>query len=96
MSKSERALADAAVSVGIVLARQLQLRSGIPNANNEPRRTKMTTSTKTTKTGLTIKTSIKAGGLSTINHNRGLAVRSAVKAGGLSFSNHNRGLSSIR
>jgi len=82
---------QAAVSVGIVLARRLQLRSGIPNANNETRRIKMTTSTKTTKTGLTIKTSIKAGGLSTANHNRGLAVRSAVKAGGLS-SNHNRGL----
>jgi len=49
------------VSVGIVLVRQLQMRSGIPNANNEPRRTKMTTSTKTTKTSLTIKTNIKAG-----------------------------------
>jgi hypothetical protein len=43
-----------------------------------------------TKTGLAIKTSIKAGGLTT-NHNRsGLAVRSAVKAGGL--TNHNRTL----
>src|SRR6267142_3509562 len=82
---------QAAVSVGIVLARRLQLRSGIPNANNETRRIKMTTSTKTTKTGLTIKTSIKAGGLSS-NHNRGLAVRSSIKAGGLSTANHNRGL----
>ena len=55
----------------------------------------MTTSIKTTKTttGLAIKTSIKAGGLSTVNHNRaGLKVRSAVKAGGLSTVNHNRGL----
>ena len=47
----------------------------------------MTTSIK--KTGLAIKTSIKAGGL-TMNHNR-LAVRSAVKAGGLTM-NHNRSL----
>ena len=54
----------------------------------------MTTSTKTTKTttGLAIKTSIKAGGLSTVNHNRGLKVSSAIKAGGLSTVNHNRGL----
>ena len=92
MSTSERARSDAAVSAGIALARQLQLRSGIPNANNEPRRTKMTTSTNTTKTGLTIKTSIKAGGLGTANHNRGLSVRSAIKAGGLGTANHNRGL----
>jgi hypothetical protein len=50
----------------------------------------MTTSTK--KTGLAIKTSIKAGGLGTPNHNRaGLKVRSAVKAGGIS-GNHNRSL----
>src|SRR5258708_18082077 len=93
MSKSERARSDAAVSVRIALARQLQWRSGIHNANNDPRRTKMTTSTKTTKTGLTIKTSIKAGGLATANHNRGLSVRSAVKAGSIAAINHNRGLS---
>jgi hypothetical protein len=46
-----------------------------------------------TKTGLNIKSSIKAGGLSTVNHNRtGLRVRSSVKAGGLSTVNHNRGV----
>lgn len=48
----------------------------------------MTTTTKTTK-ALSIKTNIKAGGLSSSNHNR-LAVRSNVKAGGLASSNHNR------
>ena len=46
--------------------------------------------TSTKKSGLAIKTSIKAGGLSSLNHSRGLAVRSAVKAGGLSSVNHNR------
>jgi hypothetical protein len=44
-----------------------------------------------TKTGLPIKTNVKAGGLA-INHNRGLTVRSAVKARGLLTANHNRGL----
>jgi hypothetical protein len=44
----------------------------------------------TKKTGLSIKTSVKAGGLSS-NHSRSLAVRSSVKAGGLS-SNHSRSL----
>jgi hypothetical protein len=49
----------------------------------------MTTTTKTT--GLKVKTTIKAGGLPGINHNRsGLKVRSAVKAGGLPGINHNR------
>ena len=50
----------------------------------------MTTTTKST--GLKVKTTIKAGGLSTVNHNRaGLKVRSAVKAGGtILCSNHNR------
>jgi hypothetical protein len=44
-----------------------------------------------TKTGLSIKTNLKAGGLGTINHNRsGLKVRSAIKAGGLGTINHNR------
>jgi hypothetical protein len=52
----------------------------------------MKTSTK--NTGLAIKTSIKAGGLSS-NHNRSLKVRSSVKAGGLS-SNHNRAVATIR
>ena len=49
----------------------------------------MTTTTKTT--GLKVKTTIKAGGLMRMNHNRaGLKVRSAVKAGGLMMMNHNR------
>jgi hypothetical protein len=50
----------------------------------------MKTSTKTT--GLSIKTSLKAGGLTVWNHNRALAVRSNIKAGGLTVWNHNRGL----
>jgi hypothetical protein len=49
------------------------------------------TSTKNTKTGLAIKTSIKAGSL-TANHNRaGLKVRTAIKAGSLT-ANHSRAL----
>jgi hypothetical protein len=46
------------------------------------------------KSGLTIKTNVKAGGLS-VNHSRaslkkaGLAIKTNVKAGGLSV-NHNR------
>jgi hypothetical protein len=45
-----------------------------------------------TNSGLKVKTSVKAGGLSTVNHTRGaLKVRSAVKAGGLSTVNHTRG-----
>jgi hypothetical protein len=43
-----------------------------------------------TKSALTVKTNVKAGGLSTVNHTRGaLKVRSAVKAGGLNSVNHN-------
>jgi hypothetical protein len=43
----------------------------------------------TTKTGLKIKTNVKAGGLN-INHNRaGLKVKTSVKAGGLNI-NHSR------
>ena len=38
---------------------------------------------------MTIKTNVKAGGLTTYNHNETLAVRSDVKAGGLSSFNHN-------
>ena len=50
-----------------------------------------TISDKTTKSGLSVRTSIKAGGLRTINHNRtALKVRTGVKAGGLRTSNHNR------
>jgi hypothetical protein len=47
----------------------------------------MKTTTKTT--ALSIKTSIKAGGLAIMNHNR-LAVRSSIKAGGLAIMNHSR------
>ena len=55
----------------------------------------MKTSTK--NTGLAIKTSIKAGGLGTSNHNRSsLKVRSSVKAGGLGTSNHNCAIASVR
>jgi hypothetical protein len=39
--------------------------------------------------GLRVKSSIKAGGLSSVNHNGGLKVKSSVKAGGLSSVNHN-------
>jgi hypothetical protein len=43
------------------------------------------------KSGLSVKTAIKAGGLNSSNHNRsGLKIKSAVKAGGLNSSNHNR------
>jgi len=44
------------------------------------------------KSGLKVRSAIKAGGL-TINHNRsGLKVRSAVKAGYTLADNHNRNL----
>jgi hypothetical protein len=42
------------------------------------------------ETAMTIKTNVKAGGI-TINHNETLAVRSAVKAGGLTIQ-HNEAL----
>ncbi|HSZ81388.1 MAG TPA: hypothetical protein VLA14_03850 [Polyangia bacterium] len=42
------------------------------------------------KNNIKVRSSIKAGGLSS-NHSRALKVRSAIKAGGLS-SNHNRAL----
>jgi hypothetical protein len=45
---------------------------------------------KSTKNSLSVKTSIKAGGLGTINHNRALKVKSTIKAGGLGTINHNR------
>ena len=49
----------------------------------------MSTTTKTT--GLSIKTSIKAGGIGPVNHNRnGLKVKSAIRAGGIGPVNHNR------
>jgi hypothetical protein len=58
----------------------------------------MKTSTK--KTGLAIKTSIKAGGLCTSNHSRaaktGLAIKTSIKAGGLCTSNHNRTAAAVR
>jgi hypothetical protein len=50
---------------------------------------------KSTKKCLSVKTSIKAGGIgSGANHNRaGLKVKSSVKAGGIgSGANHNRAL----
>jgi hypothetical protein len=39
-----------------------------------------------------IKSSVKAGGLTALNHNqtRGLRIKSGVKAGGLSGMNHNQ------
>jgi hypothetical protein len=52
-----------------------------------------TTKIANTRPGLSIRSSVRAGGLSS-NHNRaasGLKVTTAVKAGGLS-SNHNRTL----
>jgi hypothetical protein len=50
-----------------------------------------------TNRGLKVKTSVKAGGLTMINHNRsGLKVRGGVKAGGLSGTNHNRGGVKVR
>jgi hypothetical protein len=46
------------------------------------------------KSGLAIKTTIKAGGLATANHNRaGIKIRAAIKAGGLATANHNRAVS---
>jgi len=47
--------------------------------------------TTTSKTGLKVKTTIKAGGF-TMNHSvRGLKVRSAIKAGGTGLvANHSR------
>ncbi len=45
----------------------------------------MNTTTKTT--ALKINTGVKAGGLSTANHN--LTAKTGVKAGGLSSANHN-------
>jgi len=41
--------------------------------------------------GLKVKTSIKAGGIGPVNHNRnGLKVKSAIRAGGIGPVNHNR------
>src|SRR5882672_7918485 len=71
-------------SAEIVLARPVQSRS-VTQRQQRTRRLDMKTSTK--KTSLSIKTTVKAGGIS-MNHNR-LAVRSTVKAGGISM-NHNR------
>ena len=42
------------------------------------------------KSGLKIKTAIKAGGLGTLNHNRtGLKIKTAIKAGHIAMQNHN-------
>jgi hypothetical protein len=47
-------------------------------------------------TGLKVKTTVKSGGLSTMNHNRaGLKVKTTVRSGGLSTMNHNRSLRSF-
>ena len=51
----------------------------------------MNTTTKTMKTAIVVKTSLKAGGVR-LNHNQtatGLATKSNVRAGGL-FANHNQ------
>jgi hypothetical protein len=50
-----------------LLAHRLQRREAA-STNNEPRRIQM--NIKSTKNSLSVKTSIKAGGLGTINHNR--------------------------
>ena len=43
------------------------------------------------KSGLKVRSMVKAGGMTTVNHNHaGLKVRSAVKAGGMTTVNHNR------
>ncbi|HXI60548.1 MAG TPA: hypothetical protein VNO55_31015 [Polyangia bacterium] len=47
----------------------------------------------TSRSGLKIKSGVKAGGLLGMNHNRsGLKIKSGVKAGGLLGMNHNRAL----
>jgi hypothetical protein len=43
------------------------------------------------KTGLKLKTGIKAGGMNASNHNRsGIRVKASVKAGYITVDNHNR------
>src|SRR6185369_6493678 len=64
------------------------------SSNPNPRsKTMKTISGKTTNGGLSVQTSIKAGGLYVINHNaRGLKVRAGVKAGGMSANHNGRAL----
>jgi hypothetical protein len=53
--------------------------------------------TATTKTGLKIKASVKAGAIGPFNHNRpALKVRAGVKAGGIGQHNHNRSALKVR
>jgi phosphoribosylanthranilate isomerase len=52
---------------------------------------------KNTKSGLSVKSFVKAGGITGTNHNRaacskGIKVKSFVKAGGITGTNHNRAL----
>ncbi len=54
----------------------------------------MKTSTKTA--GLRVKSTVKAGGFGTGNHNAGLRVKSTVKAGGFGTGNHNVSIVSAR
>jgi hypothetical protein len=58
---------------------------------------KKTPSKKSSKSlsGLKIRSTLKGGGLSSVNHSRasqGLKIRSTLKGGGLSSVNHNRAL----
>jgi hypothetical protein len=47
----------------------------------------------TSKGGIKIRTTVKAGGLSSANHSKsGIKIRTSVKAGGLSSANHSRAL----
>lgn len=70
------------------------------SANNKNPRTPAMKTIETIKTStaqktasLNVKTSLKAGGLGTGNHNRNLlTVRTSLKAGGLGTGNHNRKL----
>jgi hypothetical protein len=52
------------------------------------------------KSGLRVKSSVKAGGFGPGNHNTsvktGLRVKSGVKAGGIGFSNHNTSIRAPR
>jgi hypothetical protein len=41
---------------------------------------------------MTIRTQLKAGGISSTNHNEALQVRSTLRAGGINLGNHNEAL----
>jgi hypothetical protein len=71
------------------VARPLQSRFLVLTKNNSEKNEEKIRKT-IAESGLSVKTGVKAGGLSTSNHNgSGLKVRTGVKAGGLSTSNHN-------